>query len=139
MKITIIGAGVSGLSAGCYLQMNGFETEIFEKHSKPGGLCTSWKVGEYTFNGCLHWLLGSNNSNPFYKLWSELIDMESVEFVSHEVRVDIEVKHSTDKYGSRVFHLYTSHWSLPGGGLPVAIKTARDLAQVIAGKYNKID
>jgi len=107
MKITIIGAGISGLSAGCYLQMNGFETEIFEKHSKPGGLCTSWKVGEYTFDGCLHWLLGSNNSNPFYKLWSELIDMESVEFVSHEVRVDIEVEHSTDKYGSRVFHLYT--------------------------------
>jgi len=78
MKITIIGAGISGLSAGCYLQMKGFETEIFEKHSKPGGLCTSWQVGEYTFDGCLHWLLGSNNSNPFYKLWSELIDMESV-------------------------------------------------------------
>jgi phytoene dehydrogenase-like protein len=108
MKITIIGAGVSGLSAGCYLQMNGFETEIFEKHSKPGGLCTSWKVGEYTFDGCLHWLLGSNESNPFFKLWSELIDMDSVEFVSHEVRVDIEVQHSKDKYGSRVFHLYTN-------------------------------
>jgi phytoene dehydrogenase-like protein len=106
MKINIIGAGVSGLSAGCYLQMNGFETEIFEKHSKPGGLCTSWQVGEYTFDGCLHWILGSNSSSPFYKLWSELIDMDSVEFVSHEVRVDIEVERSTDKYGSRVFHIY---------------------------------
>ena len=108
MKINIIGAGVSGLSAGCYLQMNGFETEIFEKHSKPGGLCTSWQVGEYTFDGCLHWLLGSNNSNPFYKLWSDLIEMESVEFVSHEVRVHIELEHSTDKNGSSVFHLYTN-------------------------------
>ncbi len=108
MKIAIIGAGVSGLSAGCYLQMHGFETEIFEKHSKPGGLCTSWKVGEYTFDGCLHWLLGSNNSNPFFKLWSELIDMDSVEFVNHKIRVDIEVQHTADKYGSRVFHLYTN-------------------------------
>jgi phytoene dehydrogenase-like protein len=107
MKIIIIGAGISGLSAGCYLQMRGFETEIFEKHAKPGGLCTSWKVGEYTFDGCLHWLLGSNNSNPFYKLWSELIDMESIEFVNHEVRVEIEVKDNADKYGSKVFHLYT--------------------------------
>ena len=32
---------------------------------------------------------------------------------------------------------YCSHWSLPGGGLPVAIKTASDLAQVISGKYHK--
>jgi hypothetical protein len=29
-KVIIIGAGISGMSAGCYLQMNGFETEIFE-------------------------------------------------------------------------------------------------------------
>jgi phytoene dehydrogenase-like protein len=107
MKINIIGAGISGLSAGCFLQMRGFETEIFEKGLKPGGLCTSWQVGDYTFDGCLHWLLGSNEKNPFYKLWSELIDMDTVEFVSHEIRVDIEVKDSADKYGSKVFHLYT--------------------------------
>jgi phytoene dehydrogenase-like protein len=30
---------------------------------------------------------------------------------------------------------YASHWSLPGGGLPVAVKTASDLAQVIAKRY----
>ena len=35
-KIAIIGAGIAGLSAGCYLQMNGYETEIFELHDKPG-------------------------------------------------------------------------------------------------------
>lgn len=107
MKINIIGAGISGLTAGCYLQMNGFETEIFEKQSKPGGLCTSWKAGEYTFDGCLHWLLGSNQSSPFYKLWSELIDMDSIRFVNHDIRVDIEVKDNPDKYGNKVFHLYT--------------------------------
>jgi phytoene dehydrogenase-like protein len=32
---------------------------------------------------------------------------------------------------------YCSHWSVPGGGLPVAIKTGRDLAQVICLKYKK--
>lgn len=108
MKINIIGAGVAGLSAGCYLQMNGYETEIFEKHSKPGGLCTSWKRGEFTFDGCLHWLLGSNPSNPFYLLWSELIDMSSIEFLHHEIRMDLEVKDNTDRYGNKVFHLYTN-------------------------------
>ena len=108
MKINIIGAGVAGLSAGCYLQMNGFETEIFEKHSSPGGLCTSWKKGEYTFDGCISWLLGSNPSNPFYLLWSELIDMSSIEFRNHDVRMDIELKDHKDRHGNCVFHLYTN-------------------------------
>ena len=43
IKVNIIGAGVSGLAVGCYLQMNGFDTEIFEMHNQPGGLCTAWK------------------------------------------------------------------------------------------------
>jgi phytoene dehydrogenase-like protein len=107
MKISIIGAGVSGLSAGCYLQMNGFETEIFEKQSHPGGLCASWERGDFTFDGCIHWLLGSNKSSPFYRLWSELVDMKSVEFVNHEVRVEIELKENRDRYGDKIFHLYT--------------------------------
>ena len=67
LKINIIGAGISGLSAGSYLQMNGFETQIFEKHSIPGGLCTSWKNGEYTIDGSIHWILGSNKGSGFYK------------------------------------------------------------------------
>jgi phytoene dehydrogenase-like protein len=131
MMISIIGAGISGLSAGCYLQMKGFETEIFEKHSKPGGLCTSWQVGDYTFDGCLHWLLGSNSSNPFYKLWSDLIDMESVEFVSHEVRMDIEVEQSADKYGSRVFHLYTDLTRLESYMTDIAPEDAAQIKKLI--------
>jgi phytoene dehydrogenase-like protein len=87
--------------------MNGFETEIFEKQSHPGGLCASWKRDEFTFDGCIHWLMGSNDSSPFYRLWSELVDMKSVEFVNHDVRVEIEVKENQDRYGDKVFHLYT--------------------------------
>jgi phytoene dehydrogenase-like protein len=50
-SILIIGAGVSGLSAGCYAQMNGYRSQIFELHSIPGGLCTSWKRRGYVFDG----------------------------------------------------------------------------------------
>jgi len=53
-KVIIIGAGVSGPFAGCYLQMNGFDTEIFEMHDLPGEVCTAWKRGGYTFDGCIH-------------------------------------------------------------------------------------
>ena len=38
-KIIIIGGGIAGLSAGCYLRMNGYQTVIYEMHSVPGGLC----------------------------------------------------------------------------------------------------
>jgi phytoene dehydrogenase-like protein len=83
-KINIIGAGIAGLSAGCYLEMNGYDTEIFELNSLPGGLCTSWHRSGYTFDGCLHFVVGSNPSDSFYYLWNELIDMKKVEFVDYE-------------------------------------------------------
>jgi phytoene dehydrogenase-like protein len=108
LKVNIIGAGISGLTAGCYLQMNGFQTEIFEKHSIPGGLCTSWKKGEFTIDGCVHWILGSDTGSSFYKMWSELLDMKSIPFKNHDERLELEVQHTSDKYGSKVFHLYTN-------------------------------
>ena len=75
-QIKIIGAGIAGLSAGCYLQMNGYETEIYELHNIPGGLCTGWERMGYTFDGCIHWLSGSSFGNNLYPLWNELIDMK---------------------------------------------------------------
>ena len=33
-SILIIGAGVAGLSAGCYARMNGYETKILEMHKR---------------------------------------------------------------------------------------------------------
>jgi phytoene dehydrogenase-like protein len=58
-KVIIIGAGIAGLSAASYLQRSGYQAEIFEAHSLPGGVCTSWKRGDYTFDYCVHWLLGT--------------------------------------------------------------------------------
>jgi phytoene dehydrogenase-like protein len=83
--IIIIGGGIAGLAAGCYGQMNGFRTHIFEMHKKkPGGLCTSWKRQGYTVNGCIHWLVGSGPRSKFYSLWEELGAVQGREFVYHE-------------------------------------------------------
>ena len=71
-SVIIIGAGIAGLSAGCYLQMNGYRTQIFELHDKPGGLCASWKRNGYTIDGCIHWLLGARPGIDFYRFWEEL-------------------------------------------------------------------
>jgi len=91
-KVIIIGAGISGLCAGSYLQMNGYDTEIFELHITPGGLCTAWERKGYKFDLCIHWLVGSSPSDNFYGLWNELIDMEKLDFVDHEVFFQVEDK-----------------------------------------------
>lgn len=84
-KIVIIGAGISGLSAGCYARMNGYEAEIYEMHSKPGGLCTSWKRKGYTIDGCIHWLTGSDQGDSFYKLWEEVGAVQGKRMINHDV------------------------------------------------------
>jgi len=89
-KVNIVGAGIAGLSAGCYLQMNGYDTQIFEACNLPGGVCTSWTRKEYTIDNCIHWLVGSSPSDSFYHLWNELVDMKSMKFVDPEEWMRIE-------------------------------------------------
>ena len=89
-KVLIIGSGVAGLSAGCYLQMNGYDTQIHEAHNLPGGVCTSWKRQGYTIDNCIHWLVGSSISDNFYHLWNELVDMKGRKFVDTEEWMRVE-------------------------------------------------
>ncbi|MBV6440934.1 MAG: Phytoene desaturase (neurosporene-forming) [Saprospiraceae bacterium] len=89
-KVLLIGGGMAGLSAGAYLQMNGFDTEIFELNHTPGGVCTAWKRGDYTIDWCIHWLVGSGPSDSLYERWNELTDMSHVEVVNHEEFMRVE-------------------------------------------------
>jgi phytoene dehydrogenase-like protein len=131
MKVSIIGGGISGLSLGCYLQMNGYESAIYEKHSLPGGLCASWKKGEFTFDGCLHWILGSQELSPFFKLWSELLDMKSIDFVYHKTMVTIELKENRNKYGNNVFQLFTNIEKLEAYMLDLAPEDKKIISSLV--------
>jgi phytoene dehydrogenase-like protein len=91
-KIVIIGGGIAGLSTGCYARMNGFQSEIYEMNSLPGGVCTSWKRGEFLFDHCLHWVLGSNNKTNLYPIFKELGISDNIQFHYPEI--------------FRVIHLY---------------------------------
>jgi phytoene dehydrogenase-like protein len=71
-SIIIIGAGIGGLAAGCYAQMNGYRSQIFEMHSIPGGVCTGWKREGYTFDGCMHHLVGCTPGTRIHRMWREL-------------------------------------------------------------------
>jgi phytoene dehydrogenase-like protein len=100
-KVIIIGGGIAGLSAGCYLQMNGYDTEIFELHSIPGGLCTGWKRKGYTFDGCIHWLCGSDPRDELYTIWEELGAIQDKKIVNHEIYI------RTDLQNDKSFSAYT--------------------------------
>ena len=100
-SIIIIGAGIAGLSTGCYGQMNGYRTQIFELHTLPGGLCTSWKRKGYTFDGCIHWLVGSGSGTSFHRVWEELGAVQGRRIVDHEEFIRVEGT------GGKTFIVYT--------------------------------
>ena len=95
-EVIIIGGGIAGLSCGCYLQMNGIQSEILEMGTVPGGLCTSWDRGPYVFDGCLRWLFGTNPSSAFYQIWMELGAIADRKIMLHDEVVRIE---SADGHG----------------------------------------
>lgn len=71
-SIIIIGAGLAGLSTGCYGQMNGYRTHILEHHSEPGGVATAWKNNDYHIDGGIHYLMGHRPGQSCYNLYREL-------------------------------------------------------------------
>ncbi|MEU3957036.1 NAD(P)-binding protein, partial [Streptomyces achromogenes] len=71
-RVIIIGAGVSGMAAGCYAQMSGMGTRIFEKHVLPGGCCTAWSRDGYLLDYCIEWLSGTAPGTAAHQVWREL-------------------------------------------------------------------
>jgi phytoene dehydrogenase-like protein len=91
-KIVIVGAGVAGLCAAVYARNCGFDVDLIEQHDTPGGLATRWRRGDYTFETCLHWLLGSNPDGQLHEMWREVCDIDSLQFVYHDEFVRLETE-----------------------------------------------
>jgi phytoene dehydrogenase-like protein len=100
-KILIIGAGFAGLAAGIYARLNGYKADIYEMHDLPGGLCTSWKRKGYTFDSCIHWLVGSSPESGMHDLWEETGIAAGRKFIDMDQYLRME-----DKDG-RTLILYT--------------------------------
>ncbi len=71
-SIVIIGAGLAGLSAGCYAQTNGFKSQIFEHHTVPGGVAAAWKRQGYLIDGGIHFIMGHKPGTALYEIYKEL-------------------------------------------------------------------
>ncbi len=104
-RIHIIGAGIAGLSLGILLQKKGFATSIYERQPRCGGLCVNWSRKGYTFNGCVHWVLGARKGSSFHEMWKQVLDIDTMPFHNHEEKVQIELP-LKDRHGNNVFHFY---------------------------------
>ncbi len=57
----IIGAGLGGLTAGCFLAKNNAKVLVIEQNSKAGGFAVSFKRKGFVFDASLH------NMGSFYE------------------------------------------------------------------------
>jgi phytoene dehydrogenase-like protein len=88
--LIIIGAGVAGLATACYGRRNGYDTVVFEMHDKPGGMCTSWRRGDYVFDYCIHNLAGTGKGSGLRGVWDELGTLNGVDVIDRDEFVCIE-------------------------------------------------
>ena len=91
-KIVIIGGGIAGLCSAVYARKCGYEVEVLEMGQNFGGLATSWRRGDYTFETCLHWLLGSNPNSSMYSRWQEVFDIGKLKFVDPQEYARLETE-----------------------------------------------
>lgn len=126
-SIAIIGAGFAGISAGIYGQMNGYNTQIFELHNLPGGLCASWKRKGYTIDGCIHWLVGSSPANSLFTFWQEVGLLQDRQFVDLDIFTVIE-----DEQG-RAFNMYVNPDRLEKHMLDLAPQDAGAIRELTDG------
>ncbi|MDQ7091559.1 MAG: NAD(P)/FAD-dependent oxidoreductase [Methylococcales bacterium] len=133
-KVLIIGGGLGGLSTGCYAQMNGYESEIFEMHEIPGGCCTAWeRRKKYTFDCCISWLLGSGPGNEMHQIWLELGAIQGKEIRNFEIFNTIEHP------DGRKIHFYSNPDKLYSHLMEVAPKDEKIIKEFCEGirKFQK--
>ena len=66
-KIAIIGSGVAGISAACYLSKAGFKVTILEKNSFPGGRLSQFNQNGFIFDKGPSWYWMPEIFDNFFK------------------------------------------------------------------------
>lgn len=71
-NVLILGAGISGLTAGIYCLKAGHDVTICEQHTIPGGNLTGWTRKKLHIDNCIHWLTGTNKHSKYHKIWNDI-------------------------------------------------------------------
>jgi phytoene dehydrogenase-like protein len=89
-NVVIIGGGIAGLCTAVYALACGYHVDLYEMHDMAGGLAMSWRRGQYRFETCLHWLVGSKPAGDLHAQWQEVCDMDRLKFIDPEIFVHME-------------------------------------------------
>lgn len=76
----IIGAGIGGLTCGCYLAKEGLRVMVIEQRDRPGGYCSSFSKDGYVFDVGVHYL-GGIKSGALGKILQELDVLDALGLV----------------------------------------------------------
>ena len=77
----IIGAGLSGLTAGAKLSKEGRKVLLVEQHAVPGGCATTFRRKDFLFEVGLHEMDGLHQKDMKTKIFRDLEVMGAVEFI----------------------------------------------------------
>lgn len=101
--VIVIGAGIGGLTCGCYLAKSGMDVLIVEQHFKPGGCCTSFTRKGFSFDAGGHFIGSFREKGAMRKILNELdiineIQLLKVESADHVIfpEYDIVIKSNFD-------------------------------------------
>ena len=75
----VVGAGIAGLTCGVALAKQGHKTLIIEAQEKPGGYCTSFTRGAYTFDSAVHYIQGARDNGWLGLIMKDLGIREELE------------------------------------------------------------
>ena len=70
--VIIVGAGIGGLTCGCYLTQKGLSVLIVERGAKPGGYCVSFRRNNFLFDAGPHSLGSCRKTGQLGKLFKDL-------------------------------------------------------------------
>lgn len=73
-KAIVIGAGVAGLASAIRLAVQGFQVEVFEKNSYPGGKLSHFTLGDYQFDAGPSLFTQPQNIVELFQLANEPIE-----------------------------------------------------------------
>ena len=84
MKAIIIGSGISGLTAGCYLVKHGWDVTIYEQYNKIGGVTAQSEKEGYKWDLGQMLIEGVGQGEPIGLVFSELGILDKIKTIRTE-------------------------------------------------------